>query len=120
MDLKKKYEAAKSKAKEHAPVLFVIASTVIVGGVLVYLNRQSPSNYDITSEEDASPRGDTNIFIHETDGVDNAKGWVSKGQTYHQTITPDEMRAHLSTDYITAYSINDNDLTFYQLSDPTD
>lgn len=109
MDLKKKFETAKEKIKARVPEIIGVSSAILIGGVIVYLNRKTSN--DSSTDEHV-------IYIHETDGVDEVKNRIPEGTTYHRTISAEEMSKLLNDGTMTAYSIDENDLTFYNLSDP--
>jgi len=111
MDLKKKFETAKTKVKAHAPEILGFASALFVGGVIIYLNRQTPRNYG---------PDDLTAYNLEDNGVDSGGYKLTEDLIHRQTITPEEMSRLLDDGTISAYSVEGREVTFYNLNPNTD
>lgn len=113
MDLKKKFENAKTKVKTHAPELIGFASTLFVGGVLIYLTtRQTPRYYANYTAY--------NPYYREDNDVDSGKKTSDEEMTHRQTITPEEMSKLMDDGTISAFSVDGTNVTFYDLNVPQD
>lgn len=121
MNLKKKLEAVKTKVKAHAPEIITIASVVIAGTVTVVLARKTTvkdSNGNTVAIDDWYFNHIKEEYAKLMDQR-SAKSTedASQGNVRHDTMTTEQLKEKVNDGYVTVYSVEDDDLTFYKISD---
>jgi hypothetical protein len=121
MNLKQKLNKVKTKVKAHAPEIIAITSVVIAGTVTVALARKTTvkdSNGNSVAIDDwyfNHIREEYNKLMEQRSekSADNA----NQDNVRYDTMTAEKMKEEVNDGRVTAYSVEDNDITFYKISD---
>jgi hypothetical protein len=121
MNLKKKLEAVKTKVKAHAPEIIAITSVVIAGTVTVVLARKTT----VKDSNGNAVQIDDWYFNHIKEEYAklmeqrSAKSTdaASQENVRYDTMTTEKLKEQMNDGRVTVYSVEDDDVTFYKISD---